>query len=231
MNILINSKNRVQGTSSNFVIRANNYIDGLFKVKNISLTNAFYIVRTDVNDRFELAGNFFVVPEGSYNLGTLINAIQALINAVFGVGQYTLSVSGVTGRITFSGLGAFDLTFINALNYLLGFSNSSYSGQVSYVAENFTNITKLNLGIRIKEADQTNNVFNFANDGVSANLYFKTVSNFGDILTQTYDQIQQKISIPTRTNQLTISIIDLLTGLPIDLNNSDFELLLEKSTV
>ncbi len=89
-------------------------------------------------------------------------------------------------------------------------------------------LKKLNLGIFIKEADQTNNIYNFSDIGINATLFFKSISNFGDILSQTSKDIKQIINFPTKINQLSIKIIDLLTGADVNLNNADFEILLQK---
>ena len=83
MNILINSKNRKSGNSSNFVIRSNKFIEGRYKVKNITLSNSFFIIGNG-NNTFQINGINLVIPNGSYNLGTLINAIQTLLSANFG---------------------------------------------------------------------------------------------------------------------------------------------------
>ena len=229
MNILINSKNRKFGNSSNFVIRSNKFIEGRYKVKNITLSNSFFIIGS-TNNTFQINGINLIIATGSYNLGTLINAIQTLLSANFGPGPtaITISINQITGKISLVSNTIFTINFTSELNYLLGFSLVNYAGQNNYVAENFTNITKLNLGIIIKEADQTNNIYNFSDDGINANIYFRTVSNFGDILSQTYQDLKQVICFPTRVNQLTIKIIDLLSGSDVDLNNSDFEILLEQ---
>lgn len=227
MNILINSKNRKSGTSSNFVIRSNDFIEGRYLVKNITLSNSFFIIGP-TNNSFQINAINLIIPDGSYNLGTIINAIQTLLNTSFGVGIYNLSINSITGRISLSSAVAFTLDFTSELNYLLGYALKNYAGLNVYIAENFSNISKLNLGIFIKEADQSSNVHNFSDIGINATLFFKTVSNFGDILSQTSKDIKQIINFPTKVNQLNIKIIDLLSGADVNLNNSDFEMLLQK---
>lgn len=222
--LLINSKNRTSGTASNFTIRSNRYIEGSFNVKNISLTNTFYLIQTGVNDTITINATNIVLVPASYNLGTLITTLQGAFTAAFGAGQITISLNAFTGRILISGAAVFTMVFPNELKYLLGFTQSSHAGATSYNAENFTNVTRLNLGIRINEAAHETSVYNFVNDGISAHLYFKSISNFGDVMTQTYDQVKQQLHFTQRTNQLTISIIDLLTGDLVSLNNCDFEI-------
>jgi hypothetical protein len=227
MNILINSKNRKSGTSSNFIIRSNEFIEGRYLVKNITLSNSFFIIGP-TNNSFQINGINLLIPDGSYNLGTIINAIQTLLNNTFGIGLYLLNINSLTGRISLSGPVVFTLDFSSDLNYLLGFALKNYAGNITYIAENFSNISKLNLGIFIKEADQSNSIHNFSDMGINATLFFKTISNFGDILTQTSKDIKQIVNFPTKINQLSIKIIDLLTGSDVNLNNSDFEILLQK---
>ena len=172
MNILINSKNRKSGSSSNFMIRSNKYIEGKFKIKNITLSNSFFIIGVG-NNSFQINGTNLIIPDGSYNLGTLINAIQALLNNQFGVSVYTMSINQISGRLSFTSGAIFTLGFTSDLNYLLGYSLKNYAGLTNYIGENFTNISKLNLGIIVKEADQINNVYNFSDDGINANIYLR----------------------------------------------------------
>lgn len=227
MNILINSKNRKTGNSSNFIIRSNDYIEGKYLVKNITLSNSFFIIGP-TNNSFQINGFNLIIPDGSYNLGTIINAIQTLLNNQFGIGIYLININSINGRISLSGAVPFTLNFTSDLNYLLGFALKNYTGNITYIAENFSNISKLNLGIFIKEADQCNNIYNFSDIGINATIFFKTVSNFGDILSQTSKDIKQIVNFSTKINQLSIKIIDLLTGSDVNLNNSDFEILLQK---
>ncbi len=134
MNILINSKNRTSGNSSNFIIRSNEFIEGKYLVKNITLSNSFFIIGP-TNNSFQINGINMVIPDGSYNLGTIINAIQTLLNNSFGVGIYNLSINSITGRISLSGAVAFTLNFTSDLNYLLGFALKNYAGNITYIAE------------------------------------------------------------------------------------------------
>lgn len=227
--ILINSKNRNSGSSSNFEIRSQEFIEGLYKVKNIIIVNSFFVITTGVNDRFKLNGVDIIIQSGSYNIGTIINAIQSSINASFvPPNRYTININQITGRIFFNSNIVFSLDFSNDLKYILGFVYNSYNGLGRYDAENFSNISKYNLGINIKQATNDYNIYNFSNVGNSYNIYVNLISNFGDILKQNFTDIEQYIFI-NRTNKLNISVIDINTNLIIDFSNAEIELLLEKT--
>jgi len=227
--ILINSKNRNSGSSSNFEIRSQEFIEGLYKVKNIIIVNSFFVITTGVNDRFKLNGVDIIIQSGSYNIGTIINAIQSSINASFvPPNRYTININQITGRIFFNSNIVFSLDFSNDLKYILGFVYNSYNGLGRYEAENFSNISKYNLGINIKQATNDYNIYNFSNVGNSYNIYVNLISNFGDILKQNFTDIEQYIFI-NRTNKLNISVIDINTNLIIDFSNAEIELLLEKT--
>lgn len=227
-NILINSKNRNSGSSSNFEIKSQEFIEGLYKVKSVVIVNAFFNIKTNENDRFKLNGVDVIIASGSYNIGTLINAIQASINALFvPANRYTININSITGRIFFNSNFVFTLDFTNDLKYYLGFVNSSYAGQTNYAGENFSNISRYNLGINIKQGTNDYNVYNFSSVGNTYNVYVKLISNFGDILSQNFTDIEQYIHI-NRTNKLNVCVVDIDTNTVIDLNNANLELLLEK---
>ena len=52
--ILISSKNRISGTTSDCVIKSNNLLQGTYKVSNIILTNTIYLVDGFRNNSFKI---------------------------------------------------------------------------------------------------------------------------------------------------------------------------------
>lgn len=74
-NILIQSKDRTSGESHNFTWKADDYIEGCYVLKHISIPNTIYNITSD-NNKFILSGVECILESGSYNAGTLTTLLK-----------------------------------------------------------------------------------------------------------------------------------------------------------
>lgn len=116
--IVINSRDKLSGTNSNFTVQFNDSLaQEVVKiiVKEIYIPNQFYNVENDgkrKNNTLVLnqngAGEITVtVPEGQYNIDTLNTTLKALIDGVLIDGAIvTITKNNTTNKLTFTFTGA-----------------------------------------------------------------------------------------------------------------------------
>ena len=227
--ILISSKNRVSGTTSECVIRSNDYLKGVYKVNNIIVTNTIYLIETDKHNQFKINNEIFTINHGSYDINNLINAIQNLLNTKFGVNSYNIGINSITGKISFvnSSNTNFTMEFSNNLHIVLGFGDTIHSGASNYTGDEIIDVLHLTVGIKIDEVSTTN-VYNFSYNGINASLYFPFNCNFGQSRELKFSDLPQTLHFENATNKLTFSFINLVNGNKINLNGSDWVILLTK---
>ena len=121
--ILISSKNRVSGSTSECVIRSNDYLKGCYKVQNIISTNTIYLIEQDKHNQFKINNELFTINNGSYDINSLITAKQNLLNTKFGVNAYNVGINAITGKISIvnSSNTTFSMEFSNNLHIVMGF--------------------------------------------------------------------------------------------------------------
>ena len=122
-NIVITSKDRMFGTSSNFEIQ---FVQSLINVHHMkllsaSIPNSGYNINS-TNNIIYVNGNPVVIPIGSYNTSNLPSTIQTALNGA-GLGiVFTVTYSDITLKLTISGSVAFSITTgANTINDLIGF--------------------------------------------------------------------------------------------------------------
>ena len=124
--LLIRSKDRFLGTSTDFKINLETPIQDLTGVSllSVSLPNTFNV--TSENNIFTFNDSTDVtitLPVGSYNVNTLISTLTSLMNAS-GSQTYTISYSSISMKLTFEAVGAFTIK-ASSLNYILGFDTEN----------------------------------------------------------------------------------------------------------
>lgn len=227
--ILISSKNRISGTTSDCIIKSNNLLQGTYRVSNIIITNTIYLVDGFRNNSFKINGTTFYINTGSYDINSLVTTIQNALNTSFGTNAYNIGVNTVTGKVSLLNASNtnFTIEFYNGLNIVLGYQYTNYTGGTSYTGEEIIDVLHLSLGIKINESDSTN-IYNFADSGIQGTLYFPFGTNFGNTRELKYSDLPQKLHFPYCVNTITISFLDLTNGRKIDLNGSDWLILLTK---
>jgi len=116
--IVINSRDKISGTNSNFTVQFNDSIaQEVVKiiVKEIYIPNQFYNVENDgkrKNNTLVLNQNgggdvSITVPEGQYNIDTLIATLKPLIDGILIDGAIvTITKNNTTNKLTFTFTGA-----------------------------------------------------------------------------------------------------------------------------
>ena len=227
--ILISSKNRVSGSTSECVIRSNDYLKGCYKVQNIIVTNTIYLIEQDKHNQFKINNELFTINNGSYDINSLITAIQNLLNTKFGVNSYNVGINAITGKISIvnSSNTNFSMEFFNNINIVLGFANAFYTGASNYTGNEIIDVLNLSIGIKIAEVCTTN-IYNFSYNGINSTLYFPFNCNFGQSRELKFSDLPQTVRFDNATNKLTFSFINLTNGNKINLNGSDWVILLSK---
>jgi hypothetical protein len=227
--ILISSKNRVSGSTSECVIRSNDYLKGCYKVQNIISTNTIYLIEQDKHNQFKINNELFTINNGSYDINSLITAKQNLLNTKFGVNAYNVGINAITGKITIvnSSNTTFSMEFSNNLHIVMGFSDTTYSGASNYTGSEIIDVLNLSIGIKIDEVCTTN-IYNFSYNGINSTLYFPFNCNFGQSRELKFSDLPQTVRFDNATNKLTFSFINLTNGNKINLNGSDWVILLCK---
>ncbi len=134
--IVINSRDKISGTNSNFTIQLQDSISQevlKILVKDIFIPNQFYNVDAD-NNTLDLNQNSLgvvqaIIPAGQYNIDALIVALKTAIDAVL-IGSVTVAITKNTNtnQLTFTfsgGLPANDnVSFVDTstIKELIGFS-------------------------------------------------------------------------------------------------------------
>jgi hypothetical protein len=171
--VLIDSKHRYSGTSTNFRYRFNR---SLIKVKSVELLscqipNTFYNIRSNYTFQLTRGPTFnIVVPAGSYTLTTLMTTIQTLLNAADGP-NYTVTYDSITLRVTISNIVPFSLFFpslsdgVGSAGAMLGYNENQIYTAINNIATNapdmlidfshyLIQIAEIPIGLHAKNGDQ-----------------------------------------------------------------------------
>ncbi len=147
--IVINSRDKISGTNSNFTVQFNDSISQevvKIIVKEVYIPNQFYNVENDgkrKNNTLVLnqngAGDVSVtVPEGQYNIDTLIATLKALIDGILIDGAIvTITKNNTTNKLTFTFTGATipannNVSFVDTslIKSLIGFDSTIPAGAI-----------------------------------------------------------------------------------------------------
>lgn len=164
--IYINSKNKIQGSHSNFSYKINvgDAGDGRYDrvaVLSASIPKSFYIVNSDstfqVQESGEVSGTLrtITISAGNYTRTSMLNRLTTLLNTgqapalTYSIqySQGSLSIYPDTGKYTFMVTGnisqpSFIFSSSNTLNECLGFESGSTD---AFVAGSLTSVNVLNL--------------------------------------------------------------------------------------
>lgn len=134
--IILDSRNRASGTTSNFTIRVpHNYKEPeTYILREVSIPLVYDNIVTGGNDNVKLDGVTFTLPAGQYNINQLIS-------------QLNITCSGFTFSYTYGsrvnvvkvGGGNFLFDAMN-MNTTLGYINSPYAGAATYTSEYLYNL-------------------------------------------------------------------------------------------
>ena len=116
--VYINSENRKSGTSSNFTyeisVPSNLQVDSCV-VLSMTIPRSYYLIREGQNAcilRVDGVDYPFTVPPGNYTAKNFVPTLVPILNS-FGVGTFAMTRSEITGKYTYTYIGAgVDISFI-----------------------------------------------------------------------------------------------------------------------
>lgn len=230
-NILIKSIDRSSGTSSNFIIKSKDILDGNYVLKNLIIPNSLYNV-TDQNNTFTLFENStskqVIIPIGNYTSTQFSTELNTQLDASSsGFNTFTTTISNTTAKLTITAGNTFQLIFPNdGSRRLLGYNELETDITTSITSDNIIDLAKpTSIGIEIKES----NIENFENISTraSACIYipFNVTSGFYQSLN--IDDFEQTIHF-NKIRNLSISVVNTSDNTQLDLNGGEFEILLSK---
>lgn len=240
--IYINSRNRDAGTATRFRINLDTTYNNIksLELHICSIPNTIYLIRTGVNDTFNLAefgvGNATVtLSAGSYSSTQIETELMTQLDAVslasLSGATYTVSISPTTLKMTIVSTGPqFDLTFSGTqyeLEQYIGFlsgvnSSSLVGGSQTLVSTNVVNLSPLT-ELFLKFTNFGNIIR--TDEGVSSAFMVPVLVNYGDyiifqenngfpsIIFQSYNEIN--------LSYLEVELVDRF-GQPVDLNGAEW---------
>lgn len=230
--VLIRSKDRLSGTSSNFRLNSYYPIHGQYRVHNVQIPRTNYNVNSNNNRIYFIdadAVNYTgIITPGSYTSSTLTSAIVSAMEAVSSQ-TYTVTFSATTGKLTITpGAGTISMLFstftTNSARFLLGFNEENTTPGSSITSTNSVDLAfPSSVSIYINESLDTNYCI-FKETGSEYSVYVPFIQSYGSYTDLNSNDIQQKIKLRT-TKSLNIRILDHDNN-EVDLNGVNWEFLL-----
>jgi hypothetical protein len=232
-NILINTKERLSGSTSDFIIELHTPLNGLYTVKNVLITNTSFNVTSLNNVVYFNDGldQIIYLEAGNHSVTTLLNDLNAKMDAV-GADVYTTSLNSITGIITVSSTGTFQFTFgtntLNSAAGILGYANVDTAVAGTHQASNVVDLaTPLSLGIQIDGVSSVG--YETANFGCGQ-IYVPLDVGFGIYKNLPENELRQTILF-NHMKRLKVSVRNPSTNSIVGLGNANWEMLLSKLNV
>jgi len=229
--ILINSKNRVSGTNSNFMFKISELVDEKLDSVICSqclIPKSYYLIQTGINDTFTLteSGSSATVTlsAGNYTLNSLKTNLVSKLN-IASPHSYTYAITYPsstqvdTGKLTFtvSGNGSVQpsFTFSSTSCYeILGFAINSTNTFVS------SSLTSTNV-IKLQKEDCIRIMSDLVDDGSLCNIFSAQDLSFSSIVYKAIDVLPQSKKIRNRGNNIYSFSLTNEDGQPIDTNGQN----------
>jgi hypothetical protein len=176
--IIIDSKDRINGTTSNFTIKIPHSFKEptQFLIKEITVPLVFDNVITGYN-QIEVAGTTYTISRGLYTVDTLVAEMTTNITG------YTFTITNGC-RIKVKQTAAGNFTFKPLLlNTTLGFTAASYTGANEYISEELYNLIPTRYFTLHSDFISRNNKLKYSHtDGRSSLVMFIPITaNLGEV--------------------------------------------------
>lgn len=237
--ILIRSKDRTNvpenaTTSSNFVIQSRDLLDGTYVVKSVIIPNTSYNLHATndtitLNETAPVASFPISLEHGNYNAPELASLVQLAFNSV-GVQTFAVSVNAITGKLK--------VVCTSGQNFSISFPNPETSKTYGFVGIATTaqqvvlvgnHVVSLgypeSVGIHIRELTCSHSAYENIATRASGSIYVPLSEQFGFYKALMSSDLYQTVTFH-RNSKLSISIVDPSTNQVVDLNGSDWEMLL-----
>ncbi len=181
--------------------------------------NTFIVNRSSTNYTY-------TVPDGSYNITTLMSQIQTGINAL-DANTYVITYSTTTFLVNISGSAAFVVKGTGLINKLLGFPTTDSSSSTSNSASSVPQLYHPETAYLMISQLGVSTTTSFANDQATFTI---PISENSESIQQydsnsNYDQIIEFL-FPITLHQLDITL-KMKNNQILNLNNADFDFILE----
>lgn len=145
--LTVNSKDRVSGTSGNFLIKNMRFRKVTsFKIDYISLPYSWYNINSNNNQIMINGSTVVTITSGQYNATSLASALQTALQAVDAT--FTVTYSTITGMYTIARSTVFVLNLSSAsftMRRQLGFNaKSDTASAISQTSDSYANLQNSN---------------------------------------------------------------------------------------
>lgn len=239
--LLVRSVDRTtdSSSSSNFKIQLRNPISGKYWLKNCLISNTIYNINS-YNNGFAFtdgSGSYtgLTLTVGNYDSGSLATEIKTRMEAANGASRtYTITFSSVTNKFTFApsaGNVSFQFSGITySAHRAFGFAKVDTSASSALVSTNPIQLDfASSLLIRVDEVKR-DGVFETSDskNPTSFNLYVPLDTSFGVYKNLDSGNFKQCLDF-SLTKTITLVVTDS-SNQQVDLNSSEWEMLLEKES-
>lgn len=210
--VQIDSRLRQSGTISSFRVELpNRGLLGTYELKAFNIYNSYCNVDARNNqfayDANSLTGTI-TVPEGSYTILELAQAMKALLNTATSL-VWTVTFSSITYKIVLSTTLPFDLNFnvANSIGFAIGFEEELYSSMANSlesVKQVGLSTQPMNYFISLKEANNEMTLLNTS----STTFIVPILTTLNQLNYYEPQQFRQFCSFTNETKYLTVSIFD-----------------------
>ncbi len=223
--VYVSSKNRILGTSSNFIINLSNQIKlpnqyDRLTLLSFSCPKSYYLINSS-NNTFTVDENGVVstitLPVGNYSFTTMTTQLATSLTGL--TNSYTITTSYLTGKFRFVATPAAVqpiFTFGASSPYaVLGFDASSTNTFSAGVLDS-TNVVNF----------QLTNTIQLMSNIVEKSLLATIIPDNVDFSTLSYNEVNSifasKLLLGTNITNANFYLVDGITGQVIDLNGLDF---------
>lgn len=136
MLVIVNSKDRISGTPSNFryELTKNKLNVKSFRINKVTVPFSWY---NQPRQTFTVNTILFTLPEGSYSIYSLISALHSEVQGTFP--NFTMTYNADTNKVSINDTIALTIVFNGRLGQQLGFENS-IGPSVSLISTNTVNL-------------------------------------------------------------------------------------------
>ena len=232
--LVLYSKNRTQGTSSEGTLKLNHHINGRYELLEFCMTDGLYNV-TNLNNKIYISVNgggtqTLSLPLGHYSGSKLATEVATLLSTLSG-STFTCSYGSTTGKMTISETtgDTFSLTYgtntLNTARYLLGFDEVDTTASTSIVSVNVCDLSPDKVIYMGFDEDTERNI---QGSELFATLLLSMEGEFGKVMryksSQHYSQVMRFTNTPAMLNYRFFN--EEFEG--VDLNGVEWVMLLRK---
>lgn len=199
--------------------------DIYFQIRKIQCSYSWYNI-TAVNNRVDLNGDTYSLPPGNYSASSLVDALNA--HGDWGEKEITWNLNLNTGKITVSAESGFSWEITTTLHPLLGFSSIPSGTHTSYTSDQLVDVTPIKaINFHLLSVPSRSFAI-YSGQEISRHLCTLFVGQAEPFTTLQNDDetVFKESSLQHKLRSVEFTIYDQ-DGLPVDLQNGSFQVLLE----